>query len=44
MRNYQRLLIDEGLTLNAYNFTKIMDVDHVSDIAKAEEFLNDIEY
>jgi len=44
MRNYQRLLIDKELALNAYNFTKIMDVDHVSDIAKAERFLNDIEY
>jgi len=44
MRNFQRLLIDEGLVINAYNFTKIMDVDHVSDIAKAETFLNDIEY
>ncbi|MDR0430502.1 MAG: NDP-sugar synthase [Tannerellaceae bacterium] len=40
MRNYQRLLIEEGLRLKAYPFSKIVDVDHVSDIGKAEQFLN----
>lgn len=40
MRNFQRELFADGLDLKAYPFTKILDVDHVSDIAKAEEFLN----
>lgn len=40
MRNFQRELVSDGLDLKAYPFTKILDVDHVSDIAKAEEFLN----
>lgn len=39
MRNFQRQLIAEGLTLCAYPFSKILDVDHASDILKAEEFL-----
>lgn len=40
MRNYQRLLIEDGLMLKAYPFSKIVDVDHAEDIAKAERFLN----
>ena len=40
MRNFQRQLVKEGLTLKAYPFSKILDVDHASDIEKAEEFLN----
>jgi len=39
MRNYQQRLVDEGLNLKAYPFSKIIDVDHVGDIKKAEEFL-----
>ncbi|MDL2277434.1 NTP transferase domain-containing protein [Parabacteroides sp. OttesenSCG-928-G07] len=39
MRNYQRALIDEGLRLKAYPFTKIIDVDHAEDISKAELFI-----
>lgn len=39
MRNYQRQLITEGLTLKAYPFSKIIDVDHAEDIIKAESFL-----
>ena len=39
MRNYQRQLIDEGLLLKAYPFSKIIDVDHAEDIKKAEEFI-----
>lgn len=39
MRNYQRALLRAGLTLKAYPFTKIVDVDHVGDIATAKEFL-----
>ncbi|MDR1603004.1 MAG: NDP-sugar synthase [Tannerella sp.] len=39
MRNYQRRLVAEGLKLRAYNFSKIIDVDHAADIGRAEEFL-----
>lgn len=40
MRNFQRALIASGLKLKAYVFPKIMDIDHASDIAKAEEWLS----
>lgn len=40
MRNFQRQLVADGLKLKAYPFIKILDVDHASDIEKAEQFLN----
>ena len=40
MRNFQRQLVKDGLHLKAYPFSKILDVDHASDIEKAEEFLS----
>jgi NDP-sugar pyrophosphorylase family protein len=39
MRNFQRALIRDGLLLRAYCFSKVLDIDHASDIQKAEEFL-----
>ena len=39
MRNFQRGLIRDGLALKAYPFSKVLDIDHASDIVKAEEFL-----
>ena len=39
MRNYQRALVADGLKLKAFTFAKILDVDHASDISKAEDFL-----
>ena len=39
MRNYQRALLTSGLKLNAFVIEKIIDVDHVSDISKAERLL-----
>lgn len=39
MRNYQRELIKENNKLKAWNFLKIMDIDHVEDIQKAQRFL-----
>lgn len=39
MRNFQRALVADGLRLEAYPFEKILDVDHASDIEKAEQFL-----
>lgn len=40
MRNFQRQLVLDGLTLKAYPFAKIVDVDHAGDIGKAEQFIN----
>lgn len=39
MRNYQRALIDRGLHVKAYDFGTILDIDHATDIEKAEYFL-----
>ena len=39
MRNYQRALLEAGMNIQAYVFPKIMDIDHASDIQKAERFL-----
>jgi NDP-sugar pyrophosphorylase family protein len=41
MRNFQRALLRDGLQLHAWTFSKVLDVDHQSDIAKAEEFLKE---
>lgn len=40
MRNFQRALLEHGKRLMAYSIDKIIDVDHASDIATAEGFLN----
>ncbi len=39
MRNYQRALVEGGLRLKSYPFSKIVDVDHAGDIATAERFI-----
>lgn len=39
MRNFQRALVEEGLSLQGFPMGKVMDIDHASDIEKAEEFL-----
>lgn len=39
MRNFQRALIENGMKLKAYSIDKIIDVDHASDIAVAQEFI-----
>lgn len=41
MRNFQRALIADGFSLKAYPFKKVLDIDHVSDIEKAEAFLKE---
>lgn len=41
MRNLQRELLNNDLALKAFPFSKIIDIDHVADIAKAEAFLNE---
>ena len=40
MRNFQRALIADGLRLRAWPFSKVLDIDHKSDIQKAESFLS----
>ncbi len=40
MRNFQRALIQDGRQLKAYPFSKVLDIDHASDIQKAEEFIH----
>lgn len=42
MRNFQRALVEDGLELHAWPMSKVLDVDHASDIAKAEAFLSEI--
>lgn len=39
LRNFLRFLIQKDFRLYAFPFSKIIDVDHLSDIEKAEEFL-----
>ena len=41
MRNFQRRLVQSGMKLKAYPFSKIIDIDHAKDIAKAEKFLTE---
>lgn len=41
MRNFQRLLIENGCAVKAYPFSKIIDIDHVEDIAKAQQWLDE---
>lgn len=40
MRNFQRALVADGVALRAWPFSQVFDIDHVSDIAKAEAFVN----
>ena len=40
MRNFQRQLIADKLQLKAFPFGKIIDIDHATDIQKAEELIS----
>lgn len=40
MRNFQRALVADGHRLDAWAFSKVLDVDHAADVKKAEEFLS----
>lgn len=42
MRNFQRALLDNGLNLEVFDMGKVIDIDHLSDIAEANNFLADI--
>ena len=39
MRGFQQYLVDAGMQMHAYPFSKIIDIDHAADIRKAELFL-----
>lgn len=39
LRNFLKLLVEKNYKLHAYKFSKIIDVDHYSDIKTAEKFL-----
>lgn len=43
LRNFLRLLVSKGYILKGFSFSKIIDVDHLSDIAKAESLIKGIE-
>lgn len=40
MRAYQRQLVAEGLDVRAWKLGKVVDVDHIADIAGAERIIN----
>ena len=39
MRNFQRQLVENGLRLKAFDLGKVLDVDHIADIEKANSFI-----
>ena len=41
MRNFQKMLLQRGLRIEAFPFSKVLDIDHITDIAKAEDFLRE---
>nr|WP_315090235.1 sugar phosphate nucleotidyltransferase [uncultured Prevotella sp.] len=42
MRNFQRALVAAGLQIEAYPLTKVFDIDHINDIRKADEGVNNL--
>lgn len=40
MRNFQRSLLNEGLLVKAFDFGKVIDVDHLTDIQQANQLLD----
>ena len=43
MRNFQRALLASGAKLDTYRFTKVFDIDHKSDIQKANRIVSQYE-
>lgn len=41
MRGFQQYLVDAGMRMQAYPFSKIIDIDHAADVKKAELFLEE---
>ena len=42
MRNFQRALVADGLRIEAFPLTKVFDIDHIDDIRKADEGVNNL--
>ena len=42
LRNFLKQLLIKNYQLKAYPFSKIIDIDHLKDLAAAEEFLNSL--
>ena len=42
MRNFQRALVVADLRIEAYPLTKVFDIDHIEDIRKADEGVNNL--
>ncbi|MGE5352330.1 MAG: nucleotidyltransferase family protein [Acidobacteriota bacterium] len=42
LRNFLRLLVSEGYVLKGFSFSKMIDIDHFSDIKQAHLFLKEI--
>ena len=42
MRNFQRALVAASLRIEAYPLTKVFDIDHIEDIRKADEGVNNL--
>ena len=42
MRNFQRALVADSLRIEAYSLTKVFDIDHIDDIRKADEGVNNL--
>ena len=42
MRNFQRALVAADLRIEAYPLTKVFDIDHIEDIRKADEGVNNL--
>lgn len=41
MRGFQQYLVDAGLRVQAYPFSKVIDIDHAADVEKAERFIEE---
>ena len=41
MRNYQQILVEQNCNLKAFPLDKIIDIDHISDIDKAKQLLEE---
>lgn len=44
MRNFQRALLQSGVRIKAHEFGQVMDIDHQSDIVKAEKWLQELNH
>jgi len=44
LRNFLKLLLEEGYLLRGYRFKKMVDLDHAADIQLAEEFVQGIRH